>query len=96
MELERKIDELQDLVSQYDTESFAGFFAYFIKKQPDPFADVDLNKFKSKLKDFLYLIALNTFSQKKGNEKFEHPDEELGLLADKLNEIKDFNRVEKF
>lgn len=95
-DLENKIDELQNVVSKYDTESFAGFFAYFIKKQPDPFAEVDLNKFKSKLKDFLYLIALNTFSEKKGNEKFEHPDEKLGLLADKLNEIKDFNRVEKF
>lgn len=96
MDLEQKIDELQDLVSKYETESFAGFFAFFIKRNIDPASDIDLNKFKSKLKDFLYLIALNTFSEKKGNEKFEHFDEELGLLADKLNEIKDFNKVEKF
>ena len=31
MDIENKIDELQKLVSQYDTESFAGFF-FFIKK----------------------------------------------------------------
>lgn len=96
MTIEKKIDELQELVSKYDTESFAGFFAYFIKKRPDAFADIDLNRFESKLKDFLYLVALNVFSEKNGNEKFENLDDELGLLADKLNEIKDFNRVEKF
>lgn len=90
-----KIDELQLLVSNYDTESFAGFFAYFIKKRPDPFAEIDLNKFKSKLKDFLYLIALNVFSEKSGTEKFQIPFDGLGLLADKLNEIKDFKRVGK-
>lgn len=95
MDIEKKIDELQQLVSNYDTESFAGFFAYFIKKRPDPFAEIDLNKFESKLKDFLYLIALNAFSEKKGAEKFRIPFDGLGLLANKLNEIKDFNRVKK-
>lgn len=96
MVLEKKIEELQTLVSKYDTESFAGFFSYFIKKRPDQLADIDLNKFDSKLKDFFYLIALNVFSEKTGTEKFEHPNEELGTLADKLNEIKNFNRVTKF
>jgi len=96
MDIEQKIDELQELVSQYDTESFAGYFAYFIKKRPEPFAEIDLNKFESKLKDFLYLIALNAFSEKRGTEKFQIPFDGLGILADKLNEIKNFNRVEKW
>lgn len=95
MGIEKKIDELQKLVSQYDAESFAGFFAFFIKKHPDPAAEIDLNKFKSKLKDFLYLIALNTFSEKRGTEKFEFPQNELGVLADKLNEIKRYNDPKK-
>lgn len=90
MKIEQKINELQELVSQYDTESFAGYFAFFIKKNLDPAADIDLNKFGSKLKDFLYLIALNAFSDKKGTEKFEFPENELAILADKLNEIKNF------
>jgi len=96
MDIEKKIDELKELVSKYDTESFAGFFAYFIKKRPDDFVDIDLNKFDSKLKDFLYLIALNAFSEKKGSEIFEHFNRELGIIADRLNEIKDFNRLAKF
>jgi hypothetical protein len=63
MDIENKIDKLQELVSKYDTESFAGFFAFFIKKHPDPAAEIDLNRFESKLKDFLYLIALNAFQK---------------------------------
>lgn len=90
MDIEQKIDELQELVSQYDTESFAGFFAFFIKRNIDPAADIELNKFGSKLKDFLYLIALNAFSNKKGTKKLEFPEDELELMADKLNEIKNF------
>ncbi|EOZ96482.1 TonB-dependent receptor [Indibacter alkaliphilus LW1] len=95
MDIEQKIDELQQLVSNYDIESFAGQLAYFIKNRPDPFAEIDLNKFESKLKDFLYLIALNVFSEKRGTEKFEIPFDGLGIVANKLNEIKGFNRVEK-
>ena len=96
MDIEKKIDDLQALVSKYDTQSFTGFFAYFIRKQPDPLTEIDLNKFDSKLKDFLYLIALNAFSEKKGDEKFEPLTEELGKLADKPNEIKDFHRGNSF
>lgn len=96
MDLEKKIDELQEIVSKYDTESFAGFFAFFIKRHPDPAAQIDLNKFESKLKDFLYIIALNAFSEKKGDEKFEFPHNELRIIADKLNEIKDYNKPKKF
>ncbi|ROI03258.1 hypothetical protein EGI16_11885 [Chryseobacterium sp. G0240] len=95
MDLEKKIDELQEIVSKYDTESFAGFFAFFIKRHPDPAAQIDLNKFESKLKDFLYLIALNAFSKKKGTKKFELHNNELGIIADRLNKIKDYNNPEK-
>lgn len=96
MDIEKKIDELQALVSKYDTESFAGSFAYFIKNRPDSFTDIDLNKFDSKLKDFLYLIGLNVFSGRRGMDRFEYTNKELGLLADKLNEIKDFHRGSNF
>ncbi len=94
MNIEQKIDELQEFVSRYDTESFAGFFAFFIKRQPDP-AQIELNKFESRLKDFLYLIALNAFSPKQGTNKFEFSRYELGILADKLNEIKGLNNLKK-
>lgn len=90
MDIEIKIDELQDLVSEYDIESFAGSLAFFIKKNIDQAANVELNRFRSKLKDFLYLIGLNAFSRKKGSEKFEFPFEKLSLIADKLDEIKGF------
>lgn len=88
MDIEKKIDELQELVSQYDTESFAGSLAFFIKKNIDPAADIEINRFGSKLKDFLYLISLNAFSDKRGTEKFEFPFDGLHLIADKLDEIK--------
>jgi hypothetical protein len=92
MNIEEKIDELQKLVSKYDTESFAGFFAFFIKRRPDAATDIDLNKFESKLKDFLYLIALNVFSDQKGILKFEFPNDDLGIFADKLNDLKGFTK----
>jgi hypothetical protein len=95
MDIENKINELQELVSQYDTESFAGFFAFFIKTHPDIAEQIDLNKFESKLKDFLYFIGLNAFSDKRGTEKFEFLQNNLGILADKLNGIKGFNNSKK-
>ncbi|AQW92881.1 MULTISPECIES: hypothetical protein [Elizabethkingia] len=95
MDLENRIDALQKLVSKYDVESFAGFFAFFIKRHPDPALQIDLNKFESKLKDFLYLISLNAFSSHKGNKKFEIPYEDLGTMADRLNEIKNLNNPDK-
>lgn len=88
MNIESKINELQELVSQYDTESFAGSLAFFIKKNIDSAADIEINRFGSKLKDFLYLISLNAFSDKKGKEIFEFPFDNLYLIADKLDEIK--------
>lgn len=96
MEIEKKIGELQLLVSKYDTESFAGFFAYFIKRRPEDIVDVELNKFKSKLKDFFYLIALNVFAEDKGNEPFEFSPTTISDLADLVNEIRGHYHVQKF
>lgn len=90
MNIENQINELQKLVSKYETESFAGFFAYFIKTPPKPELEIDLNKFGSRLKDFFYLIALNAFSNKVGTEKFSFLNAELGIIADKLYKIKEF------
>ncbi len=94
--LENKIDELISEVSKYDPESFAGFFAYFIKRRPEDGDDIELNKFKSKLKDFLYLIALNAFAEKRGTESFEFNPKNLGELADKVNEIRSHYHIQKF
>ncbi len=96
MNIEEKIAELKEMTSLYDTESFAGFFAYFIKRRPQDIVDIELNKFDSKLKDFFYLIALNAFSEKKGTKEFEFSPTLIGEFADKLNKIKDEYRVEKF
>lgn len=94
--LENKIDDLISEVSKYDPESFAGFFAYFIKRRPEDGDDIELNKFKSKLKDFLYLIALNVFAEKRGTESFEFNPKILGALADKVNEIRSHYHIQKF
>lgn len=88
IDIEHIIDELQELVSKYDSESFAGSLAFFIKQNIDPATNTEINRFGSKLKDFLYLISLNVFSDKKGQEIFEFPFEGLDQIADKLAEVK--------
>ncbi|QIE58642.1 hypothetical protein G5B37_03420 [Rasiella rasia] len=95
MSLENKIEELKEIVSKYDLESFAGFFAFFLKKRPDSSSEIKLNKFKSKFKDFFYLIALHAFSDnKKGDEIFELSEKLIGELAERVNAIKDYNLEE--
>ena len=44
--LENAIDKLIRKISIYEPESFAGFFAYFIKRRPEDIVDIELNKFK--------------------------------------------------
>ena len=66
-----KVNELRDIVSQYETESFAGFFGYFISRRHGELENIELNKFYSKLKDFSYLRGLNALSQKKGDKKYD-------------------------
>jgi hypothetical protein len=94
--IEVKIENLKKFVAIYDTESFAGFFAYFIKERPNDIVDIELNKFQSKLKDFFYLIALNAFAETKGTEPFDFNPKIIGELADMLNDIRSHYYVEKF
>lgn len=94
--LENAIDSLIRKVSKYEPESFAGFFAYFIKRRPEDIVDIELNKFKSKLKDFYYLIALNTFAENKGNELFDFSPATISELADLVNEIRSHYHIQKF
>lgn len=94
--MENAIDKLIRKVSKYEPESFAGFFAYFIKRRPEDIVDVELNKFKSKLKDFFYLIAINSFAEKRGNEAFDFSPAAISELADLVNEIRSYYHVEKF
>lgn len=96
MEIKLRINELKTLVTKYNTESFAGFFAYFIKNGTHNSMDIELNRFESKLKDFFYLIALNVFAENNGNEEFKFSPEMLTMLAEKVNAIKAHYRVEKF
>jgi hypothetical protein len=93
--LENTIDELIRKVSKYEPESFAGFFAYFIKRRPEDIIDIELNKFKSKLKDFFYLIALNTFAENKGDEPFDFSPATISELADLVNEIRSYYHIQK-
>ena len=94
--LENTIDELIRKVSIYEPESFAGFFAYFIKRRPKDIVDIELNKFKSKQKDFFYLIALNVFAEHRGNELFDFSPAAINELADLVNEIRSHYHIQKF
>lgn len=93
--LKNTIDKLINKVSKYETESFAGFFAYFIKRRPEDIVDIELNKFKSKLKDFFYLIALNVFSEHKGKESFDFSPSTINEFADLVNEIRSHYHIQK-
>ena len=96
VKLENAIDKLIRKVSKYEPESFAGIFAYFIKRRPKDIVDIELNKFKSKLKDFFYLIALNAFTENKGCEPFDFSPATISELADLVNEIRSCYHIQKF
>lgn len=96
MEITERIQELKTLVATYNTESFAGFFAYFIKNGTRDSIDITLNQFESKLKDFLYLIALNVFAENKEDMEFEFSPTQIEVLAQKLNAVKAHYRVETY
>lgn len=92
-----KVEKLREMISKYDTENFCGFFAYFIKNRPPVQVNISLNKFDSKLKDFLYLISLKVFSNAQdGVLVFERDDTVIGELADLLNDIKNDYYVNDF
>lgn len=94
MDLEQSIDELQALVSKYDTENFAGFFAHFIKRRANFADDTDLNLFQSKQKEFLYLISLNVFAAATGTEKLKAGDKDIRKMAELLKQINSFYNPE--
>lgn len=83
-----KCEELKSIVEKYDTESFAGFFAYFLRQGVPPGVQNKLSNFESRLKDFLYLIALNSFSENRGQQKFDLDENILQELASRVAEIK--------
>ncbi|MCU0321260.1 MAG: hypothetical protein MUE72_02520 [Chitinophagaceae bacterium] len=84
----QKSINLKNFVSKYSTESFAGFFAYFIR-QGSPFEEGRaIDQFESKLKDLFYLIALNAFSENKGSDIFELDNNLVSKLAKDIAVIK--------
>jgi len=91
----QKSINLKNFVSEYSTESFAGFFAYFIR-QGSPFEEGRaIDQFESKLKDLFYLIALNAFSENKGNKRFELDNKLVNKLAKDIKPIKtEYENVE--
>lgn len=94
-ELLERIEELRAMVSKYNTESFVGYFADFLRNErPNP-AGNDLNKFGSRLTDSFYLIGLNIFSSNLGTEKFEFDPLLISRLAKKIEEIKRHYRIKK-
>nr|WP_299034386.1 hypothetical protein [uncultured Tenacibaculum sp.] len=56
IDLEKKSLEIQKIISRYTKESFVCFFADFIRHHPERSNIGFSKKFKSKLKDSLYLI----------------------------------------
>jgi hypothetical protein len=93
MTIEQQIDELQDMVSQYDLESFAGFFSYFIRDSNARARNTSLSLFDSKARDFLYLIGLNAFSEHKGSRKIDYKSKDISIFAQKLGRIKSQGRL---
>ncbi|MDB5006245.1 MAG: hypothetical protein JWP45_638 [Mucilaginibacter sp.] len=79
--------QLKKEVAEYELESFAGFFTYFIKHRP-VVEDGPLNDFYSKLKDYLYLIALNATAQSRGTKELVVNDSAIAKWAADLRQIK--------
>lgn len=101
--IEQKSIEIQRIISQYTKESFVCFFADFIRHHPIRGNIGFAEKFKSKLKDSLYLIILRLSSNKEGEKNLHYShDNDLVLqkVADILLEIVNFylgdNYVEGF
>ncbi|WP_124580103.1 hypothetical protein [Pedobacter sp. KBW06] len=81
--------QLKKEVSAFDVESFVGFFCYFIRYKSG--GEV-ISQFQSRLKDFLYLMALNVTAQNRGTEDFWMKEQELKSWAKDLRSIKDCYR----
>lgn len=88
--IEKKSREIQKLISRYSKESFVCFFADFIRHHTERKSTGFSQKFKSKLKDSLYLIMLRLSSDREGSEELTYNEENDRLLsevADRLLEI---------
>lgn len=83
--------QLKTEVAEYELENFAGFFTYFIKHRP-VVEESPLNDFYSKLKDYLYLIALNATAVKRGTKLITVNDPMIGKWAADLKKIKSLYR----
>lgn len=82
--------QLKMEVSEYELESLAGFFSYFIRYRPEDVEELD--QYESKLKDFMYLIALNATARKRGDKKLKAGDPVISKWAKDLKKIKDLYR----
>lgn len=96
LNIKEKSLELKKIISEYDKEQFVGFFSYYIRQQPDADSIDDFNLFKSKLKDFQYLIALRYFDNTVGNKDFPSQNSILNELAERIDEIKNAYTLNDF
>ncbi len=97
--LEQKSLEIQKIISRYTKESFVCFFADFIRHHPERRNIGFSEKFKSKLKDSLYLIMLRLSTSIEGQEELHYTKESdlvLQQVADILLEIVSFYLSENY
>lgn len=101
--IEQKSLDIQKIISRYTKESFVCFFADFIRHHPERGNIGFSEKFKSKLKDSLYLIMLRLSTSIEGSEELCYSKENdlvLQEVADILLETvsfylsENYNRVE--
>ena len=74
IDLEKKSLEIQKIISRYTKESFVCFFADFIRHHPERSNIGFSKKFKSKLKDSLYLIMLRLSTPLAGKEELHYSE----------------------
>lgn len=99
IDLEQKSLEIQKIISRYTKESFVCFFADFIRHHPERSNIGFSEKFKSKLKDSLYLIMLRLSTPLEGKEELRYSKENdlvLQQVADILLEIVSFYLSENY
>lgn len=99
IDLEKKSLEIQKIISRYTKESFVCFFADFIRHHPERSNIGFSEKFKSKLKDSLYLIMLRLSTPLAGKEELHYSEKNdlvLQQVADILLEIVSFYLSENY
>jgi hypothetical protein len=96
LNIENKSLELRKIISEYNKEQFIGFFSYYIRQQPGTELIKGLKLFKSKLRDFQYLIALRFFDKTTGQKDFLPQTSILKELAERIDEIKNAYTLNDF